>query len=74
MRQAVCRLHTVRKTKADQALRSLVHIAKQLDGVFHRDFSCAEPATEFSITGKQLRHIVKYMLREESFIDAENNR
>ena len=36
-------------------------------------FPFAEPAYGFRITGKQLRHMVTYMLREESFIDSEHN-
>lgn len=36
-------------------------------------FPYADPAYGFRISGKQLRHIVKHMLREESFIDSENN-
>jgi 5'-nucleotidase len=31
------------------------------------------PATGFRLTGKQLRHIVTFMLREESFTDSEHN-
>ena len=31
------------------------------------------PATGFRLIGRQLRHIVTYMLREDSFIDSENN-
>ncbi len=31
------------------------------------------PAVGFRLTGPQLRHIVKYMLREDSFIDSEHN-
>ena len=31
------------------------------------------PATGFRLTGKQLRHIVTFMLREESFLDSEHN-
>ncbi|MBR2845808.1 MAG: bifunctional metallophosphatase/5'-nucleotidase [Solobacterium sp.] len=42
-------------------------------GDFMEVFPFAEPATGFRLTGRQLRHIVKYMLREESFIDSEHN-
>ncbi len=36
-------------------------------------FPFAEPAFGFRLTGKQLRHIVKFMLREDSFLDSEHN-
>lgn len=36
-------------------------------------FPFAEPAMGFRISGKQLRHIVTFMLREESFLDSEHN-
>lgn len=36
-------------------------------------FPFAEPAFGFRLTGKQLRHIVTFMLREESFLDSEHN-
>lgn len=36
-------------------------------------FPFAEPALGFRLNGKQLRHIVTYMLREESFLDSEHN-
>ena len=42
-------------------------------GAFMEVFPFAQPATGFRLTGRQLRHIVKYMLREESFIDSEHN-
>ena len=36
-------------------------------------FPFAEPAFGFRLTGKQLRHIVTFMLREDSFLDSEHN-
>jgi len=42
-------------------------------GDFMEVFPFVQPATGFRLTGRQLRHIVKYMLREESFIDSEHN-
>ena len=42
-------------------------------GDFMEVFPFAQPVTGFRLTGRQLRHIVKYMLREESFIDSEHN-
>jgi 5'-nucleotidase len=36
-------------------------------------FPFSDPAYGFRITGKQLRHMVTFMLREESFIDSEHN-
>ena len=36
-------------------------------------FPFAEPAFGFRLTGKQLRHMVTFMLREESFVDSEHN-
>ena len=36
-------------------------------------FPFAEPAMGFRISGKQLRHMVTFMLREESFLDSEHN-
>lgn len=40
---------------------------------FMEVFPFAEPLYGFRLTGKQLRHIVTYMLREESFNDSEHN-
>ena len=40
---------------------------------FMEVFPFAEPAHGFRVTGRQLRHMVNYMLREESFIDSEHN-
>ena len=42
-------------------------------GDFIEIFPFAEPAFGFRLTGKQLRHIVTFMLREESFLDSEHN-
>ena len=42
-------------------------------GDFIEIFPFAEPAIGFRLNGKQLRHIVTYMLREESFLDSEHN-
>ena len=36
-------------------------------------FPFTEPAFGFRLTGKQLRHIVTFMLREDSFLDSEHN-
>ena len=36
-------------------------------------FPFAAPAFGFRLTGKQLRHIVTFMLREDSFLDSEHN-
>ncbi|MDO4415453.1 MAG: bifunctional UDP-sugar hydrolase/5'-nucleotidase [Erysipelotrichaceae bacterium] len=40
---------------------------------FMEIFPFAEPATGFRLSGQQLRHIVTFMLREESFNDSEHN-
>ena len=40
---------------------------------FIEAFPFAEPAYGFRINGKQLRHVVTFMLREDSFIDSEHN-
>ncbi len=40
---------------------------------FMEVFPFAESATRFRLTGRQLRHIVTFMLREESFADSEHN-
>ena len=40
---------------------------------FREVFPFTQPAYGFRLTGKQLRHIVRYMLREDSFIDSEHN-
>ena len=40
---------------------------------FMEVFPFADPAYGFRVTGRQLRHMVNYMLREESFIDSEHN-
>ena len=42
-------------------------------GDFIEIFPFAEPAFGFRLTGKQLRHIVTFMLREDSFNDSEHN-
>ena len=36
-------------------------------------FPFTDPAYSFKATGAQLRHMVKFMLREESFLDSEHN-
>ena len=36
-------------------------------------FPFGEPVMGFRVTGRQLRHMVTFMLREDSFIDPENN-
>ena len=40
---------------------------------FMEVFPFTQPAMGFRVTGKQLRHMVKRMLREESFLDSEHN-
>ena len=52
-------------------LPSLGPVVTAMD--FLEVFPYADPAIGFRLTGKQLRHIVTYMLREESFVDSENN-
>ncbi len=36
-------------------------------------FPFGDPVYSFKVTGSQLRRLVKYMLREESFLDSEHN-
>ncbi len=36
-------------------------------------FPFGDPVYSFILTGEQLRRVVKYMLREESFLDSEHN-
>ena len=40
---------------------------------FMEVFPFVDPAVSFKLTGKQLRDIVTYMLREDSFLDGEHN-
>ncbi len=40
---------------------------------FMEIFPFGDPMYSFTLTGAQLRRVVKYMLREESFLDSEHN-